>query len=265
MDKKSPISSPMDTGALARPCSVSLKINATSVMLYQNVYLKGTGDQPGMSAQKYLCAFSINETEIPVEFQEKLQQATAGQPQRYQELVQAIHERALVPARQRREANQLLEQRSRIKNWVSFARLQLEETTAYEHRHLHLPEPEIQKELRMVLEETKRLLVKPKPNPVEHSQSEQRLQQLLAIINGACCEIQEMMPMSAQKFGRGYDFSPETVREVRQLWFRASDTIAVLNQRQQLKRPNNWSEMRDEVMALGSQGEALTSLESSPS
>ena len=55
----SPTSSP-DTGAIASPFSVSLKINATSVMLYRNIYLKGTGDQRGLSAQEYLCSFSLH-------------------------------------------------------------------------------------------------------------------------------------------------------------------------------------------------------------
>ena len=61
----SPTSSP-DTGAIASPFSVSLKINATSVMLYRNIYLKGTGDQRGLSAQEYLCSFSLHETGVGV-------------------------------------------------------------------------------------------------------------------------------------------------------------------------------------------------------
>ena len=268
----SPTSSP-DTGAIASPFSVSLKINATSVMLYRNIYLKGTGDQRGLSAQEYLCSFSLHETDIPLEFQERLRQATAGHPQRYQELMQAIHDRALVPARQRRQAKELLEQRSRIKGWVCFAHLQIKEVAGCAYRDIHLADPEIQQEVRLVVEEAKRLVVQPtKPNVVEnHAQlssdsarSEQRLWQLLADINHACHEIQQMVPMSGQQFGRGYDFSTDTVQQVQKMWFNTADAIAVLNQRQQLKRPGQWSEMRRDVMQLSSGSGTDMTLENSP-
>ena len=245
-----------DTGALDSPCSVSLKINASSVMLYRNVYLKGTGNKRGLFAQEYVCSFSIHETDIPQEFQERLRQATLGNPERYKQLVQAIHDRALVPARQRREEKELQEQRSRIKGCICFARLQLNEAAGYAYRDIHLADPEIQQEVRLALEEAKRLVVQPtRPHVVDaHAQrsadparSEQRLQQLLAGINHACREIQQMMPMSGKQFGRGYDFSADTVQQVQQMWFNTSDAIAVLNQRQQLKRPAQWSERRQDV------------------
>lgn len=241
-------------------------------MLYRNIYLKGTDYQRGLSAQEYLCSFSIHETDIPLEFQEQLRQATAGQPQRYAQLLQAIHDRALVPARQRREEKELQEQRSRIKNCVCFARLQLNEAAGYAYLDIHLADPEIQEEVRLALEEAKRLLVQPKSDvrgpyaqPLsDPTQSERRLQQLLASINHACQEIQKIVPMSGQQFGRGYDFSADTVRQVQKMWFNTSDAIAVLNQRQQLKRPAQWSEMRQDVMFLSSGGDASTTPESSP-
>ena len=93
---------------------------------------------------------------------------------------------------------------------------------------------------------------------------EQRLWQLLADINHACHEIQQMVPMSGQQFGRGYDFSTDTVQQVQKMWFNTADAIAVLNQRQQLKRPGQWSEMRRDVMQLSSGSGADMTLENSP-
>lgn len=260
---------PLGTGAPVGPFSVSLKINASSVMLYRNVSVKGVGDQRAVSGQEYFCSFSIHETDIPQEFQGRLRQATLGNPERYKQLVQAIHDRALVPARQRREEKALQEQRSRIKGCVCFARLQLSEAAGYAYRDIHLVDPEIQQEVRLALEEAKRLVVQPIPPHVvdahaqpsaDHARSEQRLQQLLAGINHACREIQQMVPMSGQQFGRGYDFSADTVQQVQQMWFNTSDAIAVLNQRQQFKRPAQWSERRQDVTQLSSaSGAGMTS------
>lgn len=250
MDMSPISSSPSETGAFASPCSVSLKINATSVMLYRNIYLKGTGDQRGLSAQEYLCSFSIHETDIPLEFQEQLRRATTGQPQRHEELVQTIHHRALVPARQRRQAKELLEQRSRIKGWVCFAHLQIKEAAGCAHRDSHLADPEIQHGVRQVLQEAQRLLVWPKAVAAQaqaapdSTRSEQRLRQLLETINDACAQVQAMVPLSGGQFGRGHKFEPSTVEQVQQMWLNTSDAVAALSQRQQFKRPKNWSNMR---------------------
>lgn len=47
------------SSAVTGPCSVSLKMNATSVMLYRNRYMKGTQGKGGMSVQEYLCSFGV--------------------------------------------------------------------------------------------------------------------------------------------------------------------------------------------------------------
>lgn len=240
--------------AFASPCSVSLKINATSVMLYRNVYLKDNGKQRGLSGQEYLCSFSIHETDIPLDFHSQLRLATTGQPERYAMLMQTIQTRALEPARQRKQERERLEQLSWMKGLVSFAHQQMSAAADYAHRDRHVANPEIQQEVRRVLHDAQRLLVLPAvvEAPVETAPdftlSEQRLFQLLESINDACVQVKAMVPMAAKHFGRGHEFASDTVRQVQQMWFNTSDAIAILNQRQQLKRPGQWSAMRQAVM-----------------
>lgn len=239
------------------PCSVSLKINASSVMLYRNSYQKGMDGQRGHSEQEYLCSFSIHETEIPVQFHEYLRQATTQNPERYEQLVETILNRVLLPARQRQQEKQLREQSERIKRCVHFASQQLKEAADCAV-HNQLNDMQIQQELRQVYREAKRLMVAPpqpttapvslQPLPDAAEQSEQKLQQLLDVTNQALLEIQAMVPMAGQQFPKGYKFSEDTVMKVRRMWFHTTDAVDALNQRKQLRRPTGWPEMRDEVM-----------------
>ena len=168
--------------------------------------------------------------------------------------MQTIRTRVLEPARQRQQARVCFEQLARMRGWVSFAHQQINAAACCAYRDSHLADPEIQQGVRLVLQDAQRLLVLPKVIEAEVEAApnatppEERLRQLLVSINDACVQVQAMVPMSGKQFGRGHEFDPDTVRQVQQMWFNTSEAIAVLNQRQQLKRPNHWSEMRQEVM-----------------
>lgn len=88
--------------------------------------------------------------------------------------------------------------------------------------------------------------VTPLPEPDELPEA--KLERHLRAIESACDEVVALMPESARHFKRGYEFRPETVRQVQRVWFKASDAIAALNGRQPLKRPKNWEPMRDRVL-----------------
>ena len=239
------------------PFSVSLKINNTSVMLYRNRYIARNGEQPGASTQQLLCSFSVRKTEIPADFHSQLIRATTGQPRRYEQLMQTLKTRVLEPARRRQQEREHLEQLTRIRDWVDFAHQQIQQAASYDYRNTHLADPEIQQRVQLLLKDAQRLLVQPKAIKMEAApgspSAEQRLQQLLENINNDLAQVQAIMPMAGEQFGRGYEFSSYTVQQVQQFWFNTSDTIAVFNQRRQLKRPNHWSEMRQEVMQSASQ------------
>lgn len=244
--------------------SVSLKINGTSVMLYRNRYLKGEQGKSGMSAQEYLCAFSVQLTDIPPDFHEKLRQATTGHHERYEKLLKTIHTRVLEPARKRQKEREWKAQREEITGWLSFAHQQLRSAASYPHRESHLGAPEIQDKVQLVLQTAQRLQVtpttvdEPKPQAAPAStQAEEKLYQLLVTVNDTFEQIKAMVPMSGNQFGRGYEFSQETVQQVQQIWFTTSDALGMLNRRQQFKRPPGWSEMRQDVMSGNSTDAAL--------
>ena len=253
--------SPGSQDLAADSFSVSLKLNGTSVMLYRNRYIPRSGEHPGLSAQQFLCSFSIHKTELPNDFHNQLMQATTGQPHRYEQLMERIQTRVLEPARQRQQERQRQEQLTRLRGWVTFAQQQIEQATDYAHRDDHLADPQVQHGVRQLLQAAQSLLAQPQAIATQaqaapdSSQSEQQLQQLLASINQNCRQIQTMVPLAGGKFGRGYAFAPETIAKVQQLWFNTSEAIAVLNQRQQLNRPSGWSQLRAQVMQP-SHGEA---------
>ena len=67
------------------------------------------------------------------------------------------------------------------------------------------------------------------------------------MVETACVEIAALMPEAAGGFKRGYEFGPQTVEQVRQVWFRTSDTVAALGARKQFKMPGGWGELRSEI------------------
>ena len=245
---------PTNPGPTKGSFSVTLKFNATAVMLYRNIYIARSGKHKGISAQEFLCSFSIHKTEIPPEFHTQLRLATTGQPKRYEELIQRIHTRAIEPARRRQQERERLEQLDQMRGWVTFAQQQIQQATSCDYRDAHLSDAHIQQRVRELLHEAQRLLVPPPALATktqaasDFNQPEHKLHALLETINHACKQIHDMVPLAGGHFGRGYEFAPETIAQVQQLWFNTSDAVAVLNQRQQFIRPSGWSQMRHKVM-----------------
>lgn len=87
--------------------SVTLKINKSSVMLYSSQYVKLTG-QGGATAQRYLGSFPVTATEVPASFESLLREGTRGRPERYRALMLRIENEVLVPAKIRKEQEELL-------------------------------------------------------------------------------------------------------------------------------------------------------------
>lgn len=242
------------------PCSVSLKFNATSVMLYRSSYVKSTLGKGGMTTQEYVCSFPNHLTEIPTHFHEQLQRATGGQPQRYEELIQTIKTRVLAPARELQEAKRQLEELEQMRAWLTFGQLQVHEAAACTQRDTCVSDPKIQQSVASILEDVQYLLALAREaerernpeqaTPTDTTQADERLRQLLEGINRACAEIQAMLPVERNHFPRGYEFDERTVQAVQQMWFNTSETISALSQRQQLKRTSGWTELRPKVMTL---------------
>lgn len=265
-----PYRSPDPTGEV----SVSLKIGRTSVMLYANRYRKPSHGTPGGSVQEYMGSFSVHATEIPPAFDALLCQATSGRPERYRALVERLQERVLEPARLRAQARQREQHRDHLMGLLTFARQQLDAAAEVPDAGSHLTLPSVREAVALVLTRALRLqvaAVEPEPEAgTAHDEAdnsamrdapsvevaedttvesaEQRLQVLLATINGACTEVAAMMPEAAKRFRRGYPFEQETVNGVQQLWFRSSDAIAALNGRGPLKRPKVWEALRSQVL-----------------
>ncbi|MBX9937216.1 MAG: hypothetical protein K2Y10_11555 [Burkholderiaceae bacterium] len=249
------------------PCSVNLKFNSSSVMLYRNHYVKSKDGKGGMTTQQYVCSFPNRLTEIPTDFHQQLQQATAGQPQRYQELIRAIETRVLEPARKVQEQKNRLADLEQMRAWLNFGQQQVHEAASCAQCYTYASDPKIQQSARLILQDVQHVLVlareaereqQPEQTAPDATQADARLRQLLYSINRACAEIQAMLPVERNQFPRGYEFDERTVREVQQMWFNTSDTIAALNQRQQFKRSSGWTDLRPTVMALA--GEKSVSL-----
>lgn len=250
------------------PQSVSLKIGRTSVMLYANGYRKDAGAGHGQSVQEYLASFSVNATQIPPQFDALLRQLTCLQPERYGQLVERLTQRVLEPARQRALDKQRVQQKQQTLAVLGFALQQLQGLQA-------AAEPEVQRAVAEVLSVAQGLLTPesglvPVPSAgvtavdaaaegavvqpmaageqVQHKQPEERLAELLALTNVHLTEMASLMPESARKFRKGYAFKESTVARVREFWFRASDAVAALGGRGQLRRPKSWEHLREQVM-----------------
>lgn len=251
------------------PQSVSLKIGRTSVMLYANCYRKDAGAGRGHSTQEYLASFSVNATQIPPQFDALLRQLTCLQPERYEQLVERLTRRVLEPARQRALERQRQQQTQQTLAVLAFAQRQLQGLQA-------AADPQVQGAVAEVLSVARGLL-KPESGLVpdlspatsaleaaaqgsvaqptaaaeqaQHKQPEERLAELLALTNAHLSEMASLMPESAGKFRKGYPFNESTVARVREFWFRASDAVAALGGRGQLRRPKSWEHLREQVLA----------------
>ncbi|MDD2611035.1 MAG: hypothetical protein PHX60_15385 [Giesbergeria sp.] len=246
--------SPDSQDLTSGPFSVSLKVNRTNASLYRNYYIPRSSEQPGFSKQQLLCSFSIHKTEIPINFHNHLLQATTGQPDRYEQLMQRLKTRVLEPARQRQQEREQREQRARMQGWLNLALNQVQQAACCAYRDAHLGNPQIQQAVLQLLQETKPLLFPPNSVAAEtktvlnSSQAEQKLQQALQTLLQGYQQIQQMLSRTGGQFAPSYQFDPETVHRVQQLWFRHSDVIAACSRYKPLKRANHWSQMRDKVM-----------------
>lgn len=225
-------------------------------MLYANGYRKDAGAGHGQSVQEYLASFSVNATQIPPQFDALLRQLTCLHPQRYGQLVERLTQRVLEPARQRALDKRRQQQKQQTLAVLGFALQQLQGLQA-------AAEPEVQRVVAEVLSVAQGLLT-PESGlvPVASAgatavdaaaegavvQPEERLAQLLALTNAHLTEMASLMPESARKFRKGYAFKESTVARVREFWFRASDAVAALGGRGQLRRPKSWEHLREQVM-----------------
>lgn len=242
------------------PCSVTLKISKSSVMLYASRYMKRSGE-PGATTQEYLASFSITSTEVPANFKSLLRQATAGRPDRYQALMLRIEERVLEPAR----ALAVIEQRT--KAWVSLAEhleiatAQLQLAKGLPHFEHHVRHPVMQIAVKQIVEQANSAVYdeaasggSPAPAAATSKQTnedgssgitaEAKLQALLSQLGQTCEEIAELMPEAARHFRRGHKFDSVTIDLVKQTWFKTSDAVAALGGRSQLRRPKKWEHLR---------------------
>ncbi len=237
--------------------SVSLKLNKTSVMLYRNGYRKATDGGHGASTQTYLCSFSRECTDIPPEFEEKLRQATAGNPKRYATIMEKIRTDVLEPARKKAQEQQFKAQEERVKGSLSFALQQIESAASCGNRDAILANEEIQQALRRVERGAKNLLVEPKALQVaadaqaqDAPSPEREVIGLLETINQACTRLKAIMPFDGGFFARNHQFDKATVELVQQMWFRVQHAHDALTMHKQLHRPKNWTRMQKEVMGL---------------
>jgi hypothetical protein len=245
------------------PGYLTLKINKTSVMLYANDYIKLSGQRASSTVHTYLGSFPVTSTEVPEHFEALLRDGTRGRPERYQELMQRITDRVLIPAMVRRDAEAARATRKAIENALNWATQNLTAIPELPQYAIYIRRPELQSLLKGLLDKAARMeayVASPEqalPNPdgpAETESSETKLQRLLEMVETACVEIAALMPEAAGGFKRGYEFQPNTVELVRRVWFRTSDAIAALGARRQLKRPGGWGELRSEVMGDGKAG-----------
>ncbi len=235
--------------------SVSLKIGPKSVALFCNHYEKSSNRQGGRSVQQYLGSFSIDCTEIPSDFLQLLRDNTLGRQDRFDELLQRIETRVLQPARERKQLLERQRQQQRLMQILSTAHHYASEVAQDPHLKEFLQDASVQNLVSSFytsvadLQEQKIRLLK---QDVEFDQvklePEKRLQQLLQQHKQVCDEICIMMPVAAGSFARGYEFEELTVDLVKTLWFSNSEVISLLNRRNQLKRPANWSKMNDDEL-----------------
>lgn len=235
--------------------SVSLKIGPKSVALFDNRYEKSSNRQGGRSVQQYLGSFSSDSTEIPADFLQLLRDNTLGRQDRFDELLQRIETRVLQPARERKQLLERQRQQQRLMQILSTAHHYASEVAQDPHLKEFLQDASVQNLVSSFytsvadLQEQKIRLLK---QDVEFYQvklePEKRLQQLLQQHKQVCDEICAMMPVAAGSFARGYEFGESTVDLVKALWFSNSEVISLLNRRNQLKRPANWSKMNDDEL-----------------
>jgi hypothetical protein len=260
------------------PTAVTLKINRTSVMLYACHYVR-LPEGVGATVQTYLGSFPLTATEVPPKFAALLREVTLGRPGRYQVLMQRINDAVLEPARARRERAEVERQRVAVGQALEWATESLQALPAMVSYDVLVRTPELRVTLAKLLEAAGWLTedaggppvgqeapAAAAPPPVTGDSpaatAEEALQSLLAQLETAYDAILELMPEARSAFQRGHTFEEETVRRVQRLWFKAADAIASLGCRKQLKRPANWSRLREAV--LGNRSEAQPLPEVSP-
>lgn len=140
-----------------QPCSVTLKISKSSVMLYANRYLRHEGE-PGATAQQYLASFATRCTDIPPAFDAILRQATAGQPGRYRQLCQRIEERVLVPARRQAQAEALKKSWVQLAQYLEDATEQLQQAQDLPHFDELIAHPAMQVAVQILVGQARRAL-----------------------------------------------------------------------------------------------------------
>ena len=136
-----------------------------------------------------------------------------------------------------------------MRGGLSFALQQIESATSSANREVLLANTEIQQILRKLVRDANSMMVKPKDaEGQDETSAEQEVLELLYSINNSCALLIKMMPFESKYFSRDYQFSEETIEQVRKMWFNASDANRALTVHEQLHRPKNWTEMRAQVM-----------------
>lgn len=245
------------------PCSVTLKISKTSVMLYAVRYIKRAGEA-GATMQEYLGSFPISSTEIPVTFDALLRQATVGRPDRYAALLEKIDERVLGPARLQATAAAQKKAWEMLSEHLDLAASQLQQAKALPYFEQYVQHPAMQVAVSAIVEQASSA-IRAHPKAVEGTRqtkelhllathdasgkvpAEHRLQMLLAQLGQTCDEIAALMPDAARHFRRGHKFEPATTELVKKAWFKTSDAIAALGGRSQLRRPKRWEHLRTDL------------------
>lgn len=232
--------------------SVSLKIGPKSVALFGNRYEKSNGGQGGRSVQQYLGSFSSDCTEIPADFLQLLRDNTLGRQDRFDELIERIETRVLQPACERKQLLEQQQQQQHLVRLLITAQQYSIEVAQSPHLHESLHDANVQElvsnfytTVSGLQEQKNRLLEQGTESTEMELLPEQKLQQLLQQHKQVCDEVCGMMPVAAGSFARGYEFEELTVDLVKTLWFSNSEVISLLNRRNQLKRPANWSKMND--------------------
>lgn len=232
--------------------SVSLKIGPKSVALFGNRYEKSNGGQGGRSVQQYLGSFSSDCTEIPADFLQLLRDNTLNRQDRFDELIKRIETRVLQPARERKQLLEQKQQQQRLTQILSTAHHYAAEVAQDPHLKEFLQDASVQNlvsnfytTVTGLQEQKNRLLGQDTESTEMELLPEKKLQQLLQQHKQVCDDVCGMMPVAAGSFGRGYEFEELTLELVKALWFSNSEVISLLNRRNQLKRPANWSKMND--------------------
>ena len=232
--------------------SVSLKIGPRSVALFCNRYEKSSNRQGGRSVQQYLGSFSSDCTEIPADFLQLLRDNTLGRQDRFDELIKRIETRVLQPAREQKRLLEQQQQKQRLVQLLSVAHSYTTEVAQTSIFNESMHDANVQElvsnfytTVSGLQEQKNRLLEQGTESTEVELLPEQKLQQLLQQHKQICDEICTMMPVAAGSFARGYEFEELTVDLVKTLWFSNSEVISLLNRRNQLKRPANWSKMND--------------------